>query len=195
MDSQNNNHVDFYKNFVPESYANSLFDLLKSQIPWRQVQYFKRERGLSVTTPRMTYVTGNYFKNQGNPHPEWILKLKENVEIMSNQEFNFILYAYYRNGDDSITWHSDDENFLGPNSTIAGVSFGNPREFLLRNKHTKEKQSFLMSAGDMIIMKNNCQTDYEHAVLKTKENVGERISLTFRKAVTYNANSNYYKYN
>lgn len=188
-------HVDYYESFVPVEYANNLFNLLKSQIPWRQVEYFKRDRGLSVITPRLTYVTGNYYNNQGTPHPEWILKLKENVEIQTETEFNFILYSYYRDGNDSITWHSDDENFLGSNSTIVGVSFGEPREFLLRNKITKEKEAFNMRSGDMIVMKNNCQSDYEHAVLKTKANVGERISLTFRKAITSYANSNYYKYN
>jgi len=188
-------HREILKEFVPKHYADSLFNLLKSEIPWRQVEYFKRDRGLSVITPRMTYVTGNYYANQGNPHPEWILKLKSNVELICEQEFNFILYAYYRNENDSITWHSDDERFLGDNNTIAGVSFGNPRHFQLKNKATKEIEKILMCNGDMIVMKNNCQKDYEHAVLKANQDVGERISLTFRRAINSGANSNYYHYN
>jgi alkylated DNA repair dioxygenase AlkB len=188
------NHRDLYKGFVPKNYADSFFNLLKSEIPWRQVIYSKADRN-NVVTPRLTYVTGNYYNNQGTPHPEWILKLKENVEIQTQTEFNFILYGYYRDGNDSITWHSDDERFLGKNTTIAGVSFGDPRHFQLRNKETREIEKILMSHGDMIVMKNNCQEDYEHAVLKTKETVGERISLTFRKAITDYANKNYYTYN
>jgi alkylated DNA repair dioxygenase AlkB len=189
------NHREFYERFVPKSHADNLFNLLKSEIPWRQVNYYKKDRDKNVITPRLTYVTGNYYENQGNPHPEWLLKLKTNVEIMCNEKFNFILYAYYRDGNDSITWHSDDERFLGENNTIAGVSFGNLRDFQLKNKVTKEIEKIPMAHGDMVIMKNNCQKDYEHAVLKTKENVGERISLTFRKAITSYANTNYYTYN
>ena len=52
-----------------------------------------------------------------------------------------------------------------------------------------------MSHGDMIVMKNKCQETHEHAVLKTKEHVGERISLTFRRAINNEAFSNYYRYN
>lgn len=188
------NHREIHKEFVPNYYADYLFDLLKSQIPWRQVIYSKKDRN-DVVTPRLTYVTGSYYKDQGNPHPEWILKLKENVELVTETEFNFILYGYYRNGNDSITWHSDDEKFLGQNTTIAGVSFGQPRDFQLKNKETKQIEKILMSHGDMIIMKNNCQQTHEHAVLKTKDLVGERISLTFRKAVNNGAFSNYYRYN
>jgi alkylated DNA repair dioxygenase AlkB len=188
------NHREIHKEFVPNYYADYLFDLLKSQIPWRQVIYSKKDRN-DVVTPRLTYVTGSYYKDQGNPHPEWILKLKENVELITETEFNFILYGYYRNGNDSITWHSDDEKFLGQNTTIAGVSFGQPRDFQLKNKETKQIEKILMSHGDMIIMKNNCQQTHEHAVLKTKDPVGERISLTFRKAVNNGAFSNYYRYN
>ncbi len=189
------NHREVYKEFVPKSYADNLFNLLKSEINWRQVEYYKRERGLHVVTPRLTYVTGGFYNNQGNPHPSWILQLKENIELTTNVEYNFILYAYYRDGNDSITWHSDDEKFLGKSTTISGVSFGNTRDFQLKNKITKEIEKIPMSHGDLIVMKNDCQETYEHAVLKTKESVGERISLTFRKAISDAAFSNYYKYN
>lgn len=189
------NHREIHQEFVPKNYADNLFNLLKSEIPWRQVEYFKRDRGLHVVTPRLTYVTGSFYNNLGNPHPSWILKLKQNIELVTDTEYNFILYAYYRNGEDSITWHSDDERFLGKNTVISGVSFGNPRHFQLKNKKTKEIEKILMSHGDLIVMKNNCQENYEHAVLKTKDNVGERISLTFRRAINNEAFSNYYRYN
>lgn len=180
---------------MPEQHANNLFNLLKSQIPWRQIQYYKKDRNKHVITPRMTYVSGSFYKNQGNSHPDWLMRLKENVEIVTQTDFNFILYAYYRDENDSITWHSDDERFLGSTTTIAGVSFGQTRDFHLRNKNTKEIEKIPMSHGDMIIMKNNCQNTHEHAVLKSKEKTGERISLTFRKAINNDAFNNYYKYN
>lgn len=184
----------YEKSFVPKEHSDILFDLLKKEIPWRQIIYNKKDRS-NVITPRLTYVTGSYYPNQGNKHPEWILKLKQNVELVTETEYNFILYGYYRDGNDSITWHSDDERFLGPTTTITGVSFGDPREFLLRNKETKQIDKILMNHGDMIVMKNNCQQTHEHAVLKTKHNVGERISLTFRRAINNDAFSNYYRYN
>lgn len=75
---------------MPEQHANNLFNLLKSQIPWRQIQYYKKDRDKHVITPRMTYVSGSFYKNQGNNHPDWLMRLKENVEIVTQTDFNFI---------------------------------------------------------------------------------------------------------
>ena len=40
-----------------------------------------------------------------------------------------------------------------------------------------------MSNGTLIIMAGTMQQFWKHDVPKTKENVGERINLTFRKIV------------
>ncbi|MFM5982088.1 MAG: alpha-ketoglutarate-dependent dioxygenase AlkB, partial [Sphaerospermopsis kisseleviana] len=51
--------------------------------------------------------------------------------------FNSVLLNLYRDGKDSVSWHSDDEPELGKNPIIASVSFGATRRFSLRHKHSK----------------------------------------------------------
>jgi alkylated DNA repair dioxygenase AlkB len=50
--------------------------------------------------------------------------LKEKVEAVAQIKFNSVLLNYYRDGNDSVAWHSDRESVLGKNPIIASVSFG-----------------------------------------------------------------------
>lgn len=191
-------------NFLYKEEADYLYKKLFEEIPWRQVKYFKPERGL-VTTPRLTWVCGFHQnkhypihlpqKVSPNPFPEWILPLKNIVELECKTTFNFILFSLYRNEQDSISFHSDDEKFLGENPTIASLSVGSDRLFSLKENQSKSRQDFILSHGDLFVMKNNCQKDYMHSVPKQKDPIGPRISLTFRNALNEAGSKNYYKYN
>jgi len=194
-------HYDLYKDFLYENEANKLLEFLEQEIPWGQVKYFKPERGY-VVTPRLTWVAGFHTDNMyplkntlPNPIPEFLLPLKDLVEDYLQTSFNFILFSKYRDENDSITYHSDDERFLGKNPTIASLTLGNPRPFVLKNKKTKEAQTFNLSHGDLFVMKENCQKDYFHAVPKQKTSCLPRYSMTFRKALNEYGSNNYYTYN
>jgi alkylated DNA repair dioxygenase AlkB len=152
-------------NFLFEQEAQYLLDYLENQIPWRQVKYYKPERGY-VITPRLTWVAGSHddsFAPLGhlkrNPIPSPLLPLKNLIEDELDTDFNFILFSKYRDGQDSITFHSDDERFLGFKPTIASI------------------------------------TDYMHAVPKTSLQKAPRYSMTFRKALNEFGTKNYYTYN
>jgi alkylated DNA repair dioxygenase AlkB len=75
--------------------------------------------------------------------------------------------------------HSDNERGLG--NIIATISLGAPRKFKIKHNATKETKEFLVSNGTLIIMAGTMQRFWKHEILKTKEVVGERISLTFRQ--------------
>ena len=49
-------------------------------------------------------------------------------------EFNALAANLYRDGHDSIGWHSDDEKIFGRTPIIASLSFGDERVFELRKK-------------------------------------------------------------
>jgi len=194
-------HYEYYQDFLYLEESNKLLEYLETEIPWTQVKYFKPERGY-VITPRLSWVSGFHqeelYKIDGidpNPIPDFILPLKHLVEDYLKTSFNYILYSKYRDQNDSITYHSDDENFLGKNPTIASLTLGCKRPFVLKNKTTKESASFDLSHGDLFVMKNNCRKDYFHAVPKQKKPTGVRYSLTFRKALNERGSKNYYKYN
>lgn len=197
-------HFDHVKNFINKDESDWLYTKLLTEVPWRQVKYYKPERGL-VVTPRLTCCYGFhqdayydiYLPAKVTPLevPAWLLPLKAYVEDYTAQKYNFVLMAYYRDGRDSITYHSDDERFLGKNPTIASVTVGAERLFCLKNKQSKQVTKHLLGHGDLFVMQNNCQHDYMHSVPKTNNFELPRISLTFRKALSEAGSKNYYKYN
>ena len=86
----------------------------------------------------------------------------------------------YRNGQDSIGLHTDAEPELGENPVVATVSFGSERDFVLKHKATKETLTYRVGHGSLLVMGGTSQHHWLHALPKTAEEVGERISLTFR---------------
>ena len=195
-------HYEYVPNFLLPSEVDFLTTFLKYKIPWKHVVYKKKDRG-EVTTPRLTWCCGFHSNKMygvngiyPNRVPKELLPLKDLISERLNNNFNYMLFAQYRDGQDSITYHSDDEDFLGKDPTIASLTLGATRPFMLKNKHTKEKQIFNLNAGDLFVMKNNCQSDFLHSVPKIESfTEGPRYSITFRKAINSKASWNYYTYN
>jgi len=109
-----------------------------------------------------------------------ILKMKDILRDEFGQDYNFVLCNLYRDGKDSIGWHSDKEKDIVKNSTIASLSLGAKREFQLENKETKEITKVLLPSGSVLLMKGNCQKLYRHSVQKDTTVTKPRINLTFR---------------
>ncbi|KAF3216789.1 hypothetical protein TWF106_008189 [Orbilia oligospora] len=91
---------------------------------------------------------------------------------------------------DSISYHSDDESFLGPNPTIASLSLGTTRDFLMKHKEDKSLNIKLpLSNGELIIMKGATQRKWLHSIPKRSSTItggwtnGGRINITFRKGM------------
>jgi alkylated DNA repair dioxygenase AlkB len=195
-------HYEHVPKFLLDSEVKYLTHFLKYKIPWKNVVYRKKDRG-QITTPRLTWCCGFHSNKMygvngiyPNRVPKELLPLKDLISNHLQNDFNYMLFAQYRDGNDSITYHSDDEDFLGRNPTIASLTLGATRPFILKNKRTKAAQTFNLSAGDLFVMKNNCQADYLHAVPKIKDfTSGPRFSITFRKAINSKASWNYYTYN
>jgi len=95
--------------------------------------------------------------------------------------FNSVLLNYYRDGNDSVAWHSDKEDVLGKNPVIASVSFGQVRSFDIRNKHNHtEKYSVRLEHGSFLLMKAGLQEHWEHRIAKSVKPMRARVNLTFR---------------
>lgn len=189
----NDKNYEYHKDFLLPSDLTFLQEKLPT-IPWRQVEYFKKARGL-ITTPRLSWVSGGYSKVV-NEHPVWILPLLKYMQKTFDEDFNYILYFKYNSPKHSISPHSDDEFFLGPKPKIVVLSIGDSVEFKIINKATKEKMIFDLESNDLILMKENCQKELLHAVPKTSDFVNKtRYSLSFRKVIHPYGDSNYNKYN
>ena len=171
----------------PQS-LNLEFEVLKNSIHWKHEKIYLFGRW--VLQPRLTAWYGDDgteyvysgLKNIPKPWNEVLLSLKTKVESLSGKRFNSVLLNYYRDGQDSMGWHQDNEKVLGNEPTIASVSFGTSREFQLRHKFNKDipKVSCLLENGSLLIMSGSTQEFWQHQIPKTKKQIGERINLTFR---------------
>ena len=130
--------------------------------------------------------------------------------MFTSSTYNFCLVNYYATGADSISYHSDDERFLGPNPAIASFSLGAKRDFLMKHKpvppNIKGPPPALsnapplklpLSSGDMVLMRGKTQANWLHSIPKRKggESDSGRINITFRKALVRGGTENYYQYN
>ena len=121
----------------------------------------------------------------GIPHEPlpWTAELKalrDEVSAATGARFNSVLLNRYRSGEDSVSWHRDDEPELGRDPVIASLSLGATRRFKLRHLATKETHSLDLNDGSLLLMSGPSQREWEHCLTKTKRAVGERINLTFR---------------
>jgi alkylated DNA repair dioxygenase AlkB len=180
--------IEYVPQFFSRDESGLLFDDLKENIDWRQetLQIYGRQ----VKTPRLTAWYGDEgisYKYSGVvfnalPWTDALLQIKQKIEPLAGEEFNSVLLNLYRNGNDSMGWHSDDEPELGINPIIASVNFGQERRFDFR--HTKDhhiKYSVNLSGGSVLVMKGNIQHNWQHQIAKTKKANNARINLTFRK--------------
>ena len=184
-----NGEYIFLPNYFNKAESNLFLDKLKNYIEWKQESM--NMYGKQLNFPRLTAWYGDNNKPYSfsgiklNPQPwnEELLEIKNKIEPKALVNFNSVLLNRYRNGNDSISWHTDAEKELGKNPIIASVNFGATRKFQLRHIHTKEKLEIELTHGSLLIMQGELQHFWQHQVPKTAQNVSERINLTFRTII------------
>ncbi|KAL8893190.1 MAG: hypothetical protein Q9192_005512 [Flavoplaca navasiana] len=228
----------YFQPFIPKNAANDLFEFIRDHLFFYRVQYNIRRGGLEtqIITPRYTTVFGldetAHFAPDGSvvealtsksvsPNkyptcsprsiPQCLDELRKVTEVFTKSSYNFCLVNYYANGTDSISYHSDDERFLGSDPVIASFSLGAKRDFLIKHKPVPPKEhdhvpdsinsakplKLPLASGDMILMRGKTQANWLHSIPKRKggESDRGRINITFRKAMVQGGTENYYQYN
>jgi alkylated DNA repair dioxygenase AlkB len=111
-----------------------------------------------------------------------LIDVKAKLEDSCVTRFNSVLLNYYRDQQDSMGWHSDDEAELGSAPIIASLTLGASREFAFKHKTRKElRYKIKLSHGSLLVMQGTTQAHWLHAIAKEKEPIGARINLTFRR--------------
>ena len=106
---------------------------------------------------------------------------------MSGQPFNTVLMNLYRSGNDSVSWHSDDDYPHGGHPAVASLSLGETRRFRIAHKRRAgERYALDLTAGGLLLMGGTSQVDYRHALPKSAKAQGARINLTFRHMAASN---------
>lgn len=176
-----------------------------------------------VNATSKTPVSPSKYQYTPRPIPSSLDTLRHLVEAATSTKYNFCLVNYYATGNDSISFHSDDERFLGHNPCIASLSLGGEREFVMKHKPPpsngtegqaqpqSQSQSSTqkgpaqgqlkmpLGSGDMVVMRGSTQANWLHSIPKRKGQGGGgvkgRINITFRRAIVPAGTNNYYNYN
>ncbi|MCJ0826674.1 alpha-ketoglutarate-dependent dioxygenase AlkB [Luteimonas sp. 50] len=173
--------------WLPPADAAALFATLQTAIPWEvhRIRLFGRE----LASPRLSCWIGDpgaaYAYSgavfQPRPWPAALLPLRARLREELGIDFNSVLANLYRDGRDSMGWHSDDEPELGARPVIASLSLGATRRFLLKPRRGAGGRLALeLAAGSLLLMRGDTQQRYRHALPRTAKPVGPRINLTFR---------------
>lgn len=173
--------------------------VLNRVIPRLQLWYNMNNR------PFCSFWSKMYDRWEPNVYPEWLKELQfeitEKLKFLENSgnvkiDFNSVLINKYLNGNHSIGHHRDNEKIFGDNPTIVSLSFGAPREFMLRRVHfdkenpkhmkvNKREQhlniKYILEDCSILIMAGSCQKYFSHSVLKDESCEKPRFNLTFRK--------------
>lgn len=113
-----------------------------------------------------------------------LLEIKEKIENITSFKFNSVLANLYRDGNDSMGLHSDDEKELGKNPVIASLSLGETREIYFKHKNKKLNLVIPQASGQLLLMHGKTQQYWKHEIKKTKKIKKPRINLTFRNIIT-----------
>lgn len=176
----------FYPNFFTIAESDAFLENLRNEIDWRQESM--NMYGKRVNFPRLTSWYGDNDRSYSfsgitlSPHP-WtadLIEIRGKIEQVSSIGFNSVLLNLYRDGNDSISWHTDAEQELGRNPVIASVSFGAKRKFQMRHVNSLERIDIELTHGSLLLMQGATQHYWQHQVPKTTMKLGERINLTFR---------------
>jgi len=183
--------ITLFDNFFTNQESKNLHQKLIDNIQWRQdkIKIF----GKLIDQPRLTAFYGDTTKEYSysgilmkpNDWNDDLLFIKNRVEEVSKITFSSVLLNYYRDGKDSMGWHSDDEKELGQNPVIGSVSFGESRVFQMRHKFKKDikKVDVELKDGSFLLMKGTTQYFWQHQIPKSKRELKSRINLTFRVIV------------
>lgn len=182
--------VIYYDKIVDYSRSKFYLDCLLNTISWKNDEAIIFGKRIITRRKVAWYADDPYQYTYSNttkealPWTQELLELKTMVEGISKAKFNSCLLNLYHDGDDGVSWHSDDEKSLGVDTTIASVSFGADRKFSLKHKATKHSVSVLLERGSLLIMKGTTQTHWLHCLPKTKKVKHCRVNLTFRTIVS-----------
>ncbi|UAY53205.1 alpha-ketoglutarate-dependent dioxygenase AlkB family protein [Ferruginibacter albus] len=162
--------------FFNKAESDNYYDVLLNNTKWSQNKRVMYDK--IVNDPRLTA----WFGKKGFGWTVELLAIKDKVEVACGFRFDSVLLNYYRDGNDSVSWHSDKKSKSGVNHPIASVSFGETRPFWIRHKYKKDLKpmSIPLTHGSFLLMAGEMQDFWEHHIPKTSKIIAPRLNLTFR---------------
>jgi alkylated DNA repair dioxygenase AlkB len=150
--------------------------------------------GRSLESPRLVCAFGDAgltyrysgVERRTQPWLPSLLALRDRLVALAGHPFNYALANWYRNGDDYIGWHSDKEADLAPDASIASISLGAERPFLLRDRRGKGTRTIAVTLADgsLLWMLGETQRRWKHSLPRRRALSEPRFNLTFRQILS-----------
>ncbi|QLE42279.1 alpha-ketoglutarate-dependent dioxygenase AlkB [Nostoc sp. C052] len=179
--------VEYYPGFLHGSEGEALLAHCRA-LQWQQNEI--RMLGKPLQVPRLecmygkdgaSYLYSNSVSLEALSWTPELLQLRDRITVFCGYEFDIVIGNRYRNGQDSIGWHSDDELSMGYRPAIASISLGACRKFSVKPRIKGSKSThFWLEHGSLLLMLPGCQEGYVHQLPKDDKCFIERINLTFR---------------
>lgn len=175
--------------WLPAAEADDCLARLLEEVAWQreELRLFGR---VSEVPRRVAWQAdpGVRYRYSGVTHTAtgWsptVCEIRRRLEAdLPNETFNGVLLNLYRDGRDSMGWHSDDERELGPDPVIASVSLGAVRPLRMRRRTptgyvTSELE---LPHGSLLVMRGATQANWQHALPRRVRITAPRVNLTFR---------------
>lgn len=176
------------ENWLPVDLARLLSDHLPRLLPWRQEHI--RLYGREMPVPRLQCWVGDpgmRYRYSGltlepEPWPDLLAAVRERLQAQTGHHFNSVLCNWYRDGADSMGWHSDDEPELGPSPRVASLTLGQSRRFQFRRRGESRIHTGLeLHHNSLLLMEAGVQEHWQHRVPKSRKTLAGRFNLTFRQ--------------
>lgn len=175
-----------FPEFLSEEHADNAFKELLRSHSWEQQTLHMY--GSFVDEPRLSswHSDGQTYSYSGRartaqPWTPLLLDIRRQCEKETNHTFNGVLVNYYRDGNDHLGWHSDDEAINGSEPLIASISLGAERRFDMRHRESGEVVSTPLRHGSLLVMSGLSQRCWEHRIPKNPRLAEARINLTYRR--------------
>lgn len=181
------NDVQYYPNFLPLAQAQTAYKQLCTGLDWKQ--YPIRMFGKTLLQPRLiawygdTEVAYRYAQTHllAKGWTPLLEQWRNQLQHFLQTPLNCVLANYYRDGQDSMGWHSDNEPELGQQPTIASISLGAIRRLQFRHYKDRTQKAYVdLEPGSLLLMAGKSQHEWQHQIAKTKRVNNGRINLTYR---------------
>jgi|TARA_B100001059_G_scaffold49786_1_gene42850 alkylated DNA repair dioxygenase AlkB len=185
-----NLEIDIYQDISLDQKKNLWFKSCLNDLNWEKG--FIKIFGKTHQIPRLqswyadngieyTYSGKKLKRHNWN---ETLIEIKGEIEKITSFKFNSVLANLYRDENDSMGLHSDNEKELGINPVIASLSLGESRDLYFKHKNIKKSLNIPQKNGQLIVMHGETQKYWKHEIKKTKKLKKPRINLTFRNIIT-----------
>jgi alkylated DNA repair dioxygenase AlkB len=170
--------------FLPDFLVGGqdLFEQLASEVAWDD-----RIRARRVASFGAPYnYSGTVWPEV--PLPDMLVPVSSGVAKAVGYQPNNCLANFYPDGGSTMGYHSDSVTELVASTGISIVSLGAPRAISFRRESNRsEVHELMLVNGSLLHMSAAMQSSWRHAILRSDETTGGRISLTFRSLVQANS--------